>query len=188
MTSKPPLSLVIQAVSGDREALEQLLISKYPLILFIIRKMTDCLEDAEDIAQEVSARVFQHIAALKSPEAFDSWLGAIVKRECDRYHALKKPCLSVETLYDWENLFVETDSDCIPAERVEQDEFNAVLVYALEDMNEPFRKIFHMRYRKNMRCNEIAARTGLNAGRVSVALWRGKEKLREKLRCCVMDA
>jgi len=188
MTSQPLLPLVSQAISGDNEALELLLILKYPFIFWIIRRTTDCLEDAEDITQEVSIRVFQHIAALKSPEAFDSWLRTIVRRECCRYHAAKKPCVSIETIYDWENIFVETDTDCIPAERIETDEFDAALVFALEDMNESSREVFYMRYSKNMRCREIAASTGLSTERVSTALWRGKEKLREKLRCSVLNA
>jgi len=188
MTSQPLLSIVSQAISGDNEALELLLILKYPFIFWIIRRATNCIEDAEDITQEVSIRVFKHIAELKSPEAFDSWLRTIVRRECCRYLTAKQPCFSTETLYEWEDLLVETDSDCIPAAHMELDELNAALVFALEDMNEPSREVIYLRYGKNMRCREIAAITGLSAGRVSVELWRGKEKLREKLSRSILNA
>jgi len=179
--------IVSRAVSGDTIALEKLIILKIPFILWIIRSMIDCPEDVEDVSQEVSIRICQHIAALKRPEAFDSWLRTIVRRECIRFFAAKSQYDSVETISGWEDLFVETDMDCLPFGRMKSIELDSAFLSALEDMHEPIRTMLYMRYFKDMRCHEIAAFTGHTVGMVSVALHRAKEKLREKLRCCVID-
>jgi len=181
MISKTLIPLVSKSVAGDREAFEQLLLSLHPTILFHIRKRTDCPEDAKDIHQEVSFRLFQHIASLKRPEAFFKWLRAIVAHECTRHSASRKPCLSIENVVGWEAFHIETDADCNPFARLEKLELGSALESALESLHEPIRNIFHMRYGRDMRCRDIAAFIGKDPGAVSVTIFRAKAQLREVL-------
>lgn len=143
--------------------------------------MTDCPEDAEDIRQEVSFRIFRYIASLRRPEAFSSWLHSIVVRECIRFFTSQKLSVSIETLQYPENIFIDTDPDCIPSKHVERHELKTALESAIGGLREPARRIFQMRYCVGMRCCDIAAATGVEARTVSVILFRVKEQLKEIL-------
>ena len=168
MISQTLVSLVNKTAGGDHEAFKQLLISHNPLIHWLIQGRTNCPEDAEDIKQEVSIRIFRHIPSLKRPEAFISWLRTIVIRECDRHIASRRHCLSIETIDDRERLFIETDSDYDPLAHLERLELCSALKTALKTLREPFRNIFYMRYCEDIRNCDIAAVTGVKAGTVSV--------------------
>jgi len=182
------LPLVVKTIAGDREAFEQLLHSQKPLIRYIIRRKTDCPEDAEDILQEVSLRIFMHITSLRCPEAFISWMKAIIVHECLRHFASNRHCVSINTIAEYENLCVETDPDCNPFACFERLELYDALHSALEKLQEPLRKMFYMRYKKGMCCSDIAASIGLKTGTVSVKMFRAKKQLRKMLRCGVVNA
>jgi len=175
-------TLVSRTVSGDSDAYEQLIISHNSLILWLIRHHTDGSEDAEDIRQEVVIRIFRHLGSLKRPEAFGSWMRSIVFRECMRYLASKKLHVSIETLPEPENLFIDTDLDSLPCKHMERLELESALASEISSLQEPVRNIFHMHYYRGMRCRDIAEAVGMKAGAVSVTLHRVKERLKEKLR------
>jgi len=175
------LSLVIKTISGDREAFEKLLLSQSALIRWLIRKMTDCPEDVEDIQQEVSIRIFQHIASLKRPEAFNSWLRILVVHECKRYLTPRKLCVPIETIPEQEDHFIETDSDCIPAAHMEKLELKHLIDSALAMLPETIRKMFYMHYDKDMCHDDIGAVFGIKPGTVNVTMFRAKGHLREIL-------
>ena len=181
MTPKTLFLLVGKSIAGDHEAFEQLLLSQKSAILFYIRRMTDCPEDAKDIHQEVSFRLYQNIGTLKRPDAFCPWLRTIVARECIRHLASRSHCLLIGSLAEWEPLLVETDSDYNPFARLERIELYSALESALGSLREPIRNMFHMRYTKEMRCRDIADSVGINTGAVAVTLFRAKEQLREDL-------
>jgi len=181
MTKQLLIPLVRRSVAGDLEALEQLLLSQNPLILWLIRRTTDSPEDAKDIHQEVSFRIFQNIATLKSPEAFCTWLNAIVAHECIKHLAGHVHCVSIDEFDEEELFIVETDAHYNPSAHLERLELNSTVEAALESLTEPFRSIIHMRYNRDMCCREIADFTGMNTRAVSVALFRAKEKLRDSL-------
>ena len=151
--------------------------------------MTKCPEDAKDIHQEVSVRLYENINSLKKPEAFCKWLRTLVSRECIKHLASRKRCVSIETIAEWEMmLLVEKDSELNPFARLERLELGSALESALESLHKPIRDIFHMRYSKEMRCSDIADSTGVKAGTVSVKLFRAKEHLRKILQGGVVDA
>ena len=182
------IPLIRKSVAGDREAFEQLLHSQKPNIFYIIRGMTDCPEDAKDIHQEVSVRVYQNIASLKSPEAFFAWLRTIVVRECLRHLASRKHFISIEALTESNPVLVETDTNCNPFAHMEKHELCSAIASALESLHEPLRDLLHMRYGRDMCCNDIAAATGMKSGTVSVSLFRAKQQLRKKLQSGFADA
>jgi len=188
MIPKKLISLVNKTASGDHEAFEQLLVSQNSLILWIIRRMTDCPYDAEDIRQEVSIRIFRHIASLRHPEAFGSWLRTLVIHECCRHHASRKPCVSLEAIADYESLNADRGPENAPLTHVEKLELKSSLESAVKRLPEHVRNMFYMRYCCDMGCCEIADVTGLKAGTVSVMLFRARVQLREKLNVGFADA
>jgi RNA polymerase sigma-70 factor (ECF subfamily) len=76
---------VLQAQSGNREALNELFKSvQDPLFRYIVSLVRD-QHLAEDILQEVFIRIYRKLRWLREPEAFRAWTYQIASREAFRY-------------------------------------------------------------------------------------------------------
>jgi len=182
MMTQTLISLVIKTSAGDREAFEQLLLSQTRNIINTIRKMAFGPEDEDDILQEISLRLFQHIASLREPEAFYSWLHKLIVNECLRHLEENKPPDSGEGLTTADDLFVETDIDFIPQAYMEKLELYTELTSAIKSMPKSIQKVIQLHYCNGMRHRDIAVLMGVTEGAVSVTLFRARNRLRKKLR------
>ena len=76
---------VLQAQSGNREALNELFKSvQDPLFRYIVSLVRD-QHLAEDILQEVFIRIYRKLSYLREPEAFRAWAYQIASREAFRH-------------------------------------------------------------------------------------------------------
>lgn len=76
---------VLQAQSGDHDALNKLFQSvQDPLFRYIVSLVQD-RHLAEDILQEVFIRIYRKLRWLREPEAFRAWTYQIASREAFRY-------------------------------------------------------------------------------------------------------
>ena len=76
---------VLQAQSGNREALNELFKSvQDPLFRYIVSLVRD-QHLAEDILQEVFIRIYRKLSYLREPEAFRAWTYQIASREAFRH-------------------------------------------------------------------------------------------------------
>jgi RNA polymerase sigma-70 factor (ECF subfamily) len=183
MSNEILISLVGKTISGDHEAFEQLFLSQQQAIAIVIRRMTTCPQDIDDISQEVAIRIFRHISSLKCPETFGAWLRKLVIHECARHFATRNPITFFESgsLDELENMFAEADADCIPFAHVELLELYAEILAALSKLPKTVRKVAALYCFEKMRYREIAARLGIPVGTVCADLYRARKQLREKL-------
>jgi RNA polymerase sigma-70 factor (ECF subfamily) len=81
--------LVARCRTGDEEAWKELVerFSRY-VHAIAVQAYRLPLADAEDVFQEVFARVYQHLDRLRSDEAIRPWIGQLARRLCiDRLRA-----------------------------------------------------------------------------------------------------
>jgi len=173
--------LVSKTISGDREAFEQLLLSQDNAIIFRIRSMAKCAEDAEDIRQEVAMRLYQKIGTLKHPEAFDGWLDKLILRECFRHFAAQKPIVYRDNLCEYEENLAETNTDCLPFAHAEHLESYAEINAALNNMPKRISDMVILHYEAGMRYREIANVLGVTINSVASGLFRARKQLRKEL-------
>jgi RNA polymerase sigma factor (sigma-70 family) len=86
MTSPAALSdadLVARCRAGD-EAAWRVLVERFSRYVYAIAVQAYRLpiEDAEDVFQEVFARVYEHLGGLRSAEAVRPWIGQLTRRLC----------------------------------------------------------------------------------------------------------
>ncbi len=67
-------ALVADARSGDREALEQLLVRHQPWVLNIAVRMLWRRADAEDATQEILVKIVKALPAFRGESVFRTWL------------------------------------------------------------------------------------------------------------------
>jgi len=82
------ISIVQQAIAGDKEAFEQLLILEEEKLFYTALSYVGQKEDALDAIQEAACKAYLSVGKLKQPEFFSTWLFRILIHEC--YRLLKK--------------------------------------------------------------------------------------------------
>ncbi|TQR29033.1 sigma-70 family RNA polymerase sigma factor [Lysinibacillus sphaericus] len=82
------LSIVKQAITGNKEAFEQLLILEEEKLFYTALSYVGQKEDALDAIQEAACKAYLTVHQLKHPEFFSTWLFRILIHEC--YRLLKK--------------------------------------------------------------------------------------------------
>ncbi|RDY60889.1 RNA polymerase sigma factor [Flagellimonas nanhaiensis] len=85
------LQLRVNAVGGDRTALEKLINNHYSFIYNVAWKMTAEPSDAEDITQDIIIKIITNLSSFKGQSSFRTWLYRLVvnhvlnmkKRHCE---------------------------------------------------------------------------------------------------------
>lgn len=72
--SKEETVLIQAAVSGDQQALEQLLSGVQDLVFNLSLRMLGVLPDAEDATQEILIKVMTHLSAFRGESGFSTWV------------------------------------------------------------------------------------------------------------------
>lgn len=107
--------LVDKAVSGDRQALEELLISVQDMIYNLSLRMLGSPYDAEEASQEIYLRIITRLSTFKKESAFSTWVYRVATNYLLNYKKssfAKMPPLSFE-LYgqDIQAGFIENSPD-----------------------------------------------------------------------------
>jgi len=178
--------LVRDAASGDRPAMERLLMRAqevaYRFSLFVCGHP----EDAEDVMQEALLKTFRYVQQIDEPAAFRTWLYATVRNAC----LMKRRRRSGEPAG-----FVALDADSganappvdvadrtAPVdERMVQAAVDARLRSALEKVPPAYRMIVVLREMEGLSTREVAAITGYSEANVKQRLHRARLMLRRHL-------
>src|SRR5580704_13418853 len=73
--------LVAAAKRGDRQAFEALVLRHERTVLAVAQRITNNLEDAEDVAQESLHKAFLHLDDFEEKSRFSTWLTRIAMNE-----------------------------------------------------------------------------------------------------------
>jgi len=178
-------ALVKDAASGDRHALERLLIraqeTAYRFSLLVCGRP----EDAEDVMQDALLKTYQHVSAIGDPSAFRTWLYTTVKNAC----LMKRRRRAGEPAN-----FVSLDSGVDGAPRVDvPDESRSAdqhlidtwmdtrLREALKGLPPSYRMVVVMREIEGLSTKEVATITGVSEANVKTRLHRARVMLRRAL-------
>ena len=168
---------VLQAQSGNREALNELFKSvQDPLFRYIVSLVRD-QHLAEDILQEVFIRIYRKLGWLREPEAFRAWTYQIASREAFRY--LNRERRWSDQVRDEATLTAvpanEHDSE-FPREMVE------TLPHLVESLSPASRAVVVLFYLHEMSLVETAAVLEIPIGTVKSRLAYGLETLRRSFK------
>jgi RNA polymerase sigma factor (sigma-70 family) len=83
--------LLLRAQTGDRGALDALLLQHQPDVVRFARRLCRSSEDAEEAAQHALIAVFQHVGSFRRAARFTTWLFTVVRRECERRLRRQRP-------------------------------------------------------------------------------------------------
>jgi RNA polymerase sigma factor (sigma-70 family) len=111
-----PSPLIDKAVSGNKQALEDLILSVEDLIYNLSLRMLGTVPDAEDAEQEIVVRIITYLSTFRKQSSFSTWVYRIAVNyliNCKKYMFAQRP-LSFEFYgADIDNGFRENSDDLL---------------------------------------------------------------------------
>lgn len=181
-------ALVKGASTGDREAMEQLLIRAQEAAYRFSLLVCGHPEDAEDVMQDALMKTYQHVTRISEPEAFRTWLYTTVKHAC-----LMKRRRRVGEPRDFVSLErgVEGTDGTMPVDVADQSPspdqqlidgwLDSRLRDALKRLPASYRMVVVMREMEGLSTREVATVTGFSEANVKTRLHRARLMLRRQL-------
>lgn len=181
------LELVKRAKENDQAAFERLMKKYHKSVYYMLLKMVNNADDAEDLTQEAFAKAFNSLAKFDSQYAFSTWLFRIATNNCIDF-IRKKRVQTVSLDSPFENdegdtlRFDVKDGDLNPNEVMLKQQRKEYLMKAIERLPVKYKTLVELRYFKEFSYEEVAAELELPLGTVKAQLFRARELLNNELK------
>ncbi len=180
------LLLVEAARQGDVQAFGEL-VKRYDRQVFrVVRHMTACSEDTEDIVQEAFVKAFVNIHSFEGRAAFSTWLIRIAVNEAlgRIRHRQKFPLCPLEFVASDDEGVVElqlTSPSANPEELCSESELRKALARAVQRLRPRLRAVFVLRDVQGLSAQETAEILSITVGTVKARLFRARQRVRQCL-------
>ena len=182
-------ALVREAMGGDREAMERLLVRAQEVAYRFSLLVCGHREDAEDVMQDALMKTYRHVKRIRKPDAFRTWLYQTVRNAClmKRRRRVDEPSriLSLDQGIAGDGRDArpnEVDDQARPADRRQVGgRVGGRLGAALAAIAGPDRIIVVLREIEGLSTREVAAVTGISEANVKARLHRARLRLRNQL-------
>lgn len=180
--------LVQQALhQGDQRAYAELLNNYRESLFFLLLKMTNDPDDAEDLTIEAFGKAFRNLHQYTPNYAFSTWLFRIAANNCIDFMRKKKKAVLSGNEFTEEGEPSTDLTGFIPSQGLDPEEAfmkkqKATVLREIVDRLKPkYRRLIQMRYFREMSYEEIAQELDLPMGTVKAQLFRAKEFLAQIL-------
>lgn len=181
-------ALVKKAVDGDQKAFAELMERYRDAIFFMLLKMVNNRDDADDLTIEAFGKAFNRIQQYQPNYAFSTWLFKIASNNCIDFlrKEKKKRMVSLDNTIsgdDGDEMTFEVKDDKPDPEEVFIKEQKAEMMREVVDKLKPrYRDLVILRYFKEYSYDEIAKEMDLPLGTVKAQLFRAREFLSQLLK------
>jgi RNA polymerase sigma factor (sigma-70 family) len=177
------LALVRRAVdNNDQKAYAELMTRYRDSIYFMLLKMINNKDDADDLTIEAFGKAFKRLHQYTPNYAFSTWLFKIASNNCiDWIRKQKKKTFSIHNPIgtdDGDEMTIELRGDGLdPMQVVMKDQKNTIMREVVDKLKPRYRTLVELRYYKEYSYEEIAAELDLPLGTVKAQLFRAREFL-----------
>jgi len=175
--------LVLRATKNkDQQAFSDLMDKYKDPIYYMLLKMVNNNDDAEDLTLEAFGKAFNRLVQYTPNFAFSTWLFKIATNNCiDFLRKKKKNVMSIDNRVsnnDGEEFMFEIKSDGMTPEQIAMNEQKIQLMRQYVKKLKPrYEILVEMRYFKEMSYEEISIELNLPLGTVKAQLFRAREFL-----------
>jgi RNA polymerase sigma-70 factor (ECF subfamily) len=165
--------------AGDREAFRLLVERESRFVFRICYRIVGRVDESDDLTQETFMLAYRALETFRGG-SHRAWLARIATRECYRHVAGRRRAQARSVPLDDRVIDHTADpvdhvTDIIAAER------HAQVRDAVGALPEPYREVVTMRYFGELSLAEIAAASGRPLGTIKAQLYRGLDRLRDRL-------
>jgi RNA polymerase sigma-70 factor (ECF subfamily) len=175
--------LVKAAIDGDQKAYAQLMDRYRDSIYFMLLKMVNDRDDADDLTIEAFGKAFNKLHQYTPNYAFSTWLFKIASNNCIDFirKKKKKQLLSLDKPIegnDGGEMTMDVPSGTLDPEEAYIKEQKKILMHGVVEKLKPrYRTLVELRYFKEFSYEEIAQELDLPLGTVKAQLFRAREFL-----------
>jgi RNA polymerase sigma-70 factor (ECF subfamily) len=175
--------LVRKAVDdGDQKAYAELMSRYKDSIYYMLLKMVNNRDDAEDLTLEAFGKAFRNIRQYTPDYAFSTWLFKIATNNCiDFIRKKRKMLLSIDRGFeneDGQEVSMDVRSDGPGPDDVMMKKQKVLMMRDVVDKLKPrYRRLVELRYYQELSYEEIAEELALPLGTVKAQLFRAREFL-----------
>lgn len=176
--------LVRRCVDDKDQAAYAELMERYrESIYFMLLKMVNNSDDAEDLTIEAFGKAFNRLKQYQPNYAFSTWMFKIASNNCIDFirKQRKKKTMSIDTGMtneDGERMGFDIESDGRdPEEEVIRDQKIQAMRQVVDKLKPRYRELVILRYFKEYSYDEIAQELDLPLGTVKAQLFRAREFL-----------
>ncbi|MCY1635883.1 RNA polymerase sigma factor [Marinifilum sp. D737] len=177
--------LVKASVNGDQKAYEELFKRYKDAIFFMLLKMVNNKNDAEDLTFEAFGKAFRNIRQYSPKYAFSTWLFKIASNNCIDFLRKKRGnTISIDGKDDAENERTITleSSGLNPEQEFVKKQKAKIMRNEVGKLKERYRRLIELRYFEEFSYEEIAQELKLPIGTVKAQLFRARELLFNNLK------
>jgi RNA polymerase sigma-70 factor (ECF subfamily) len=166
----------------DRNAYADLMGNYRDSIYFMLLKMTNNKDDAEDLTIEAFGKAFKKLEQYTPDYAFSTWLFKIASNNCiDFIRKKKKYLISIDKEYQDETgteLAQRIPSEVLdPEEEMIKDQKIKIMREVVDKLKPHYRILIELRYFKEFSYEEIASELNIPLGTVKAKLFRARDLL-----------
>jgi RNA polymerase sigma-70 factor (ECF subfamily) len=182
-------ALILAAQTGNRQAMELLLMRAQEVAYRFSLLVCGHAEDADDAMQEALLKTYRFAGQIKEPAAFRTWLYRTVKNACligrrkrvhEPAHMVSLDELMVAPDGSVQHMDVE-DGRAKPDEILANTRLRRTLRRALQQLPPDFREIVFLREIEGLSTREVADVVGISEPNVKTRLHRARLFLRQRL-------
>ena len=176
-------NLIIRATEEkDQQAFSELMDKYKDPIYFMLLKMVNNNDDAEDLTLEAFGKAFNRLNQYTPNFAFSTWLFKIATNNCiDFLRKKKKNVMSIDNRVsnkDGEEYMFEIKSEGMTPEQIAMNDQKIQLMRQyVKELKPRYEILVEMRYFKEMSYDEISDELNLPLGTVKAQLFRAREFL-----------
>jgi len=176
--------LIVKAAieNGDQKAYAELMGYYKDAIYFMLLKMTNNPDDAEDMTMEAFGKAFKKLHQYTPEYAFSTWLFKIASNNCiDFLRKNKMEVLSINRVYDDEE-GIEMSHNIPghgqdPEEKMIENQKIMMMRDVVEKLKPHYKQLVKLRYFEELSYEEISTEMNMPLGTVKAQLFRSREFL-----------
>ncbi|HNX21434.1 MAG TPA: sigma-70 family RNA polymerase sigma factor [Bacteroidales bacterium] len=166
---------------GNQQAYAELLRLYRNPIYYMLLKMMNNPNDAEDLTMEAFGKAFKNLDQYSPEFAFSTWLFKIAANNCIDFMRKKN---SMPNCIDQDLFNLEINLNDVnggmpdtPEERIIEKQKIIMLRNAVDQLRPKYKQLIELRYFKEYSYEEISQELGISLGNVKIQLFRAKEML-----------
>lgn len=176
------ISLIIDTQNDVEGAFEKLYHESFRHAYCTASLLLKNEQDIEDVLQSSFMYVAKYIKDLKNPESFNSWLGVIVKHECQKYISKQKHISDIFAAVKKTKEFDLIVDGNLTDEYIEKSELRDAIQRIVDDLPDDKRACVVLFYYEQHSLTEISEILGIPEGTVMSRLFYARKKLEKEFR------
>ncbi len=176
------ISLVIETQNDVEGSFEKLYQESFKHAYCTASLLIKNEQDIEDVLQNSYMYVAKYIKDLKNPESFNSWLGVIVKHECQKYISKQKHISDIFAAVKKTKEFDLIVDENLADEYIEKSELRDVIQRIVDDLPDDKRACVVLFYYEQHSLTEISEILGIPEGTVMSRLFYARKKLEKEFK------